>query len=178
MLRNEPRGCVFWFQVPYLPVDTGSANDTDIVWDADSDLNTCLKNVYDDVAQRQEQQAVSAVERVPSGGTPCCCDGTRPSSEGKSTVLFIEDDVPTRKLMTRGLEKKGFVVEQAANGAEGLEALKSRRFNMVLCDIMMPVMDGLECMKRFRLWEQTTEATAERRARGPQVRTWCTYVCV
>lgn len=61
--------------------------------------------------------------------------------------------MPTRALMVHGLKKRGFIVHQAGNGAEGLEMMKSRLYDMVLSDIMMPVMDGLECAKRLRAWE-------------------------
>lgn len=80
-------------------------------------------------------------------------------------VLLIEDDVPTRKLMTRALEKKGLIVEQAVNGVEGLEKLKKGVFHVVLCDVMMPVMDGIECIRRFRQWEKV-----DRPGVAPQVR--------
>ena len=72
---------------------------------------------------------------------------------GVKEILIVEDDVPTRALMVHGLKKRGFIVHQAGNGAEGLEMMKSRLFDMVLSDIMMPVMDGLECVKRLRAWE-------------------------
>jgi len=72
-------------------------------------------------------------------------------------VLVIEDDVPTRALMAHGLKKQGFVVHQAGNGYDGLGMMKERRFDLVLSDIMMPVMDGLECAKRLREWEATRE---------------------
>lgn len=68
-------------------------------------------------------------------------------------ILIIEDDVPTRALMVHGLKKRGFVIHQAGNGAEGLEMMQKRTYNMVLSDIMMPVMDGLECTQRLRSWE-------------------------
>jgi CheY-like chemotaxis protein len=165
--RNVPCGSAFWFEIPYVPVTEGC--DKDIVWNVEVDLNTALKIAFDDVAARQTQD-VSGVARVPSNPNSDGSASRDSSLDCKSTVLLIEDDVPTRKLMTRALEKKGYIVVQAPNGAEGLELLKKRRYNMVLCDIMMPVMDGLECMKRLRLWEQTSPEAEERRSRGAQVR--------
>ena len=91
-------------------------------------------------------------------------DDPEPQSSSK-IVLLIEDDVPTLKLMTRALEKKGLIVEQAVNGVEGLEKLKRGIFHVVLCDVMMPVMDGIECIKRFRQWEKVDRAGV-----APQVR--------
>jgi CheY-like chemotaxis protein len=55
--------------------------------------------------------------------------------------------------MVHGLKKQGYMVAQAGNGEEGLQLMQSQMFNMVLSDIMMPVMDGLECAKRLREWE-------------------------
>jgi signal transduction histidine kinase/CheY-like chemotaxis protein len=69
-------------------------------------------------------------------------------------VLIIEDDVPTRALMVHGLKRQGYIVHQAGNGEEGLNLMKSRLYHMVLSDIMMPEMDGLECVRRLREWEK------------------------
>ena len=80
---------------------------------------------------------------------------------GALDILVIEDDVPTRALMVYGLKKKGYNVEQAGNGEEGLRLMQGRLFHMVLSDIMMPFMDGLECVKRLREWEKETARTPQ-----------------
>lgn len=65
--------------------------------------------------------------------------------------LVIDDTPSIRKMMTRLLRSHD--VETAVNGANGLDMMKAERYDIVLMDMYMPVMDGLECVKRFRLWE-------------------------
>jgi len=69
------------------------------------------------------------------------------------SVLLIEDTKAVRCLTTKLLQKVGMVVHEAENGTEGLAKMQEREFEIVLCDMMMPVMSGLECIDQFRCWE-------------------------
>jgi CheY-like chemotaxis protein/signal transduction histidine kinase len=71
----------------------------------------------------------------------------------KKRALVIEDSCVVRKSLVRALERLGFIVLHAANGMEGLELLKQNLFDLVLCDFLMPVMDGMDCVKQYREWE-------------------------
>ena len=71
----------------------------------------------------------------------------------KKRALIIEDSLVIRKTLERALSKLGFDVSQAENGLEGLEKLKETLFDFVLLDFLMPVMDGLDCSKQYRVWE-------------------------
>lgn len=75
--------------------------------------------------------------------------------EGKRIrrALVIEDSLVVRKSLTRVLTKLGFQVVQAVDGMEGLKELKASLFDVVLCDFLMPVMDGLDCVQQYRDWE-------------------------
>lgn len=70
--------------------------------------------------------------------------------ESEPDILLVEDNVINQELATRMLEKHGFKVTLANHGKEALEILGTRGFDMVLMDIRMPVMDGLETIKRIR----------------------------
>ena len=72
--------------------------------------------------------------------------------EDSLTVLLIEDTGSIRKLTKMMLEKKGFVVYEAEDGKEGLQKMKQREYSLVLCDYLMPVMDGITCVSLYRKW--------------------------
>ena len=59
-------------------------------------------------------------------------------------VLLIDDMAGVRRAVDAMLKRLGHHVTAAANGAEGLELLKQRRFDLVICDILMPQIDGAE----------------------------------
>jgi signal transduction histidine kinase/CheY-like chemotaxis protein len=65
-------------------------------------------------------------------------------------VLVVEDDVGTRELMVRNLERAGWRVETAADGHLGLERVAAKVPGMILLDLMMPRMDGFEFLAELR----------------------------
>ncbi len=67
-----------------------------------------------------------------------------------SRILIIEDDASIRTLFTRYLESKGYQVMCAGDGVEGLEKLREASADLVITDIMMPEMDGLEVVREIR----------------------------
>jgi adenylate cyclase len=74
-----------------------------------------------------------------------------PTAPGR--LLIIDDNKVMRLLLARGLEKQGHSIAMAENGRRGLEMLRAESFDLVLLDIQMPEMDGvqvLECITRDR----------------------------
>ncbi len=65
-------------------------------------------------------------------------------------ILLIDDDPTTRLVLKRALTKQGYEVTVAANGEEGLELAQHLRPGLIVCDWMMPVMDGLEVCRRVK----------------------------
>lgn len=65
-------------------------------------------------------------------------------------ILLIEDDQMLVKMYKIKLEKEGFDVEIAYNGEEGLELMKSQKYDVILLDLMMPVMDGFVMLERHK----------------------------
>jgi CheY-like chemotaxis protein len=65
-------------------------------------------------------------------------------------ILIVDDEEGIRFLYKEELEEEGFKVELANNGKEALEKLPLFRPDLVTLDIKMPVMDGIEALKRIR----------------------------
>jgi DNA-binding response OmpR family regulator len=67
-----------------------------------------------------------------------------------STILLVDDEDSVQKLLTYPLEREGFRVLQARDGEEALERFASERVDLVVLDLMLPKLDGLEVCKRLR----------------------------
>src|SRR5262245_37829478 len=67
-----------------------------------------------------------------------------------SKILVIEDDSKIRSILKEILEEKDHDVEEASDGQEGLKKLESGAFDLCLCDIKMPKMDGLEVLEKTK----------------------------
>ena len=68
-------------------------------------------------------------------------------------ALIVDDSSVMRKIVERSLRQAGvdsLVVVEAGSGVEGLEVLKGRRVDLILSDINMPAMDGLEFVRQLR----------------------------
>ncbi len=65
-------------------------------------------------------------------------------------VLVVDDILTNRVLTTRIMEKRGHLVKAVQNGVEAIEALTCEDFDLVLMDILMPVMDGIEATRIIR----------------------------
>lgn len=68
----------------------------------------------------------------------------------KQLVLVADDDAPILRLVRTKLQADGYGVLTAVNGAEAVDLVERERPDVVVLDIMMPVMDGLEAMQRIR----------------------------
>ena len=66
------------------------------------------------------------------------------------TILVVEDDAELRELFCVALEGNGYATRSAANGQEALDVLDEAKVDLIVCDVMMPVMDGFELTRALR----------------------------
>ena len=70
--------------------------------------------------------------------------------ESTPTILLVDDEDAVRKVLAFPLEKDGYTVVQAADGEEALRRFADTPIDLVVLDIMLPRLDGLEVCKRLR----------------------------
>jgi CheY-like chemotaxis protein len=68
----------------------------------------------------------------------------------RARILVVEDNLVNQKVVTAVLRKRGFNIELANDGREALRMLEDNEFDVVLMDVQMPVLDGLETTRLIR----------------------------
>jgi CheY-like chemotaxis protein len=72
------------------------------------------------------------------------------AEEKKQKILVVEDDLFLRDLYCELLQDEGFYVDSASDGPEGFVKMKKGGWDLILLDIVLPKMDGLEIMRRIK----------------------------
>jgi two-component system KDP operon response regulator KdpE len=72
------------------------------------------------------------------------------SSLRPNSILVVDDDPSLRKVLSTSLSMSGFVVEEARDGEDALARVQSDHFDVVLLDIIMPGIGGVEACRRIR----------------------------
>jgi DNA-binding NtrC family response regulator len=80
---------------------------------------------------------------------PLCSEASHPVGR----VLLVDDEPELRRLLHRTLTRAGFDVVDAENGRVALEAARQERFDVVISDVRMPCMGGMELLERLQLEE-------------------------
>jgi DNA-binding response OmpR family regulator len=81
--------------------------------------------------------------------------GVENGAVNETRVLVVDDEPMVREVLARYLEKDGFAVDTASDGVEALEAFEGDRHHLVLLDLMLPRVDGLEVFRQIRAQAQT-----------------------
>ena len=67
-----------------------------------------------------------------------------------TTILLVEDNELNRDMLSRRLERKGYVIKMAVDGAQGVSMATELRPALILMDLSLPVMDGWEATRRLK----------------------------
>ena len=156
------KGSVFWFSIPLIVPDSihghllpasevavaivdSDEEDADTThdkrkWNADDEAALDDDFFHSVSVASGEKRSFKAFVGEPPGGR-------------QKRALVIDDSLVTRSSMGRLLKKIGFEVVEAVNGMEGLTELQASLFDLVLCDFLMPVMDGCDCVQQYRQFE-------------------------
>jgi CheY-like chemotaxis protein len=133
-------GSLFWFSVTFSRSGEGiCVNEVDVLAPNKVDL-----------PQQETTSPLDTSMMADPGGVRL----DRQLLARKKRALIIEDSTVVRKMLKQHLAKLGFDVSEAVNGMEGLKELKGSLFDLILCDFLMPVMDGLDCVQQYRDWEK------------------------
>ena len=65
-------------------------------------------------------------------------------------ILIVEDERKTREYLQKGLGESGYVVDTAADGADGLHLALTGEYDLVILDIMLPIADGTQVLRALR----------------------------
>ncbi len=77
-------------------------------------------------------------------------------------ILVADDNATNRMIISKILERAGHSVDLMENGEQALDFLEDKRYDLAIMDMHMPVVDGIEAMKIFRMMERTTPRHAVR----------------
>ena len=142
------------FRSPVLMVLSSGGRPDDMIRSQELGIHRCLTKP---VKQSTLLDAISTEFTVPAEKDKILAAGTgNVKTDLARRVLLVEDGLVNQKVAVEMLEHRGHLVVVAGNGKEALIALEKEMFDVVLMDVQMPEMDGIEATKAIRKKEEVT----------------------
>jgi CheY-like chemotaxis protein/signal transduction histidine kinase len=148
---DRHQGSCFWFTIPYSP---------DQVSPRTAASSRRVAAAHEQLMIPEDMETMSMMEIIlpphtlvttPVVAGPPSSSSLSSSPRGRGIhILLVEDSILIQKTSKRALTKEGYFVDIARHGGECLEMVALKRYDYILMDINMPVMDGLEATKRLR----------------------------
>jgi CheY-like chemotaxis protein len=150
-IPKHPRGSVFYFAIPFV-------EDADLLSDAPPSVRPRFKAGH---PSSNASSSTSGSGSLNSNSTSSSrrllerleTERVRYDLGDVPTVLLVDDSAPNLTLLTRAFQQEGLQVHTASDGVSALKRMQEGVYTLVLLDIQMPIMDGIECVKQLREWE-------------------------
>ena len=136
--------------------DEQTATDLERICTAAGLLGNHVKDLIDfsgaviDQAEVEAQKSASRMVREVAATIHDLDEQRAASAEAPGRILIVDDKEPNRDLLSRRLEHEGHRCTTAADGRQALEALAKADFDLILLDILMPVMDGYQVLQHLK----------------------------
>ena len=168
---SKPSGCIFWFCIPLIVPESSASKVEKHPAQRKKGSTTFTTSIPTSITFTSEHpppevavfsKAVIGIDSVKFTGFVNTALSEEDERKGSTLTkdgvrvrrsLVIDDSLVIRKSIGRALIRLGFDVDYAVNGLEGLRMLQQHVYDVVLCDYLMPVMDGLDCVQQYRDWE-------------------------